>query len=178
MAYNIQMNYFDGSSYQRLYPYTLAEQISLTTNYGTDLETVLNSIGNTANTALTRANSASSSVNSKGRIGYYSYTGNGTNNVSITIGFQPQFIYISFPRFTSSDTSFSYMWDSYGVGVTNGTTAYLFFHYGQNASYGSYLLGRVSSNEITWSIDSSGDRSSYICNANGSRYSVVIFSVT
>ena len=64
MAKNIEMNYYNGSSYETLYPSTTATLVSCTGSYGSNIQTAITNIGSTATNALNTANTANSSISS------------------------------------------------------------------------------------------------------------------
>ena len=59
---NIEMNYYNGSTYEPLYPSTTAILVSCTGSYGNNVQTAITNIGSTATNALSTANTANSSV--------------------------------------------------------------------------------------------------------------------
>ena len=61
---NIEMNYYNGNTYEPLYPSTTGTQVSCTGSYGNNVQTAITNIGSTATNALSTANTANSNVNS------------------------------------------------------------------------------------------------------------------
>ena len=62
MAKNIEMNYYDGNSYEVLYPCTTANQVNYTGSYGDNVQTAITNIGNNAENALNISNNVNSSI--------------------------------------------------------------------------------------------------------------------
>ena len=108
MAYNIQMNYFDGSSYEELYPYTTMEQVenlsnAINSNYNSlwstfnsrcngienDIEDLENNLNNKYNELLSSISNTSIKTQLVERQG----TGTQGIEVSVVFDFLPIFIY-------------------------------------------------------------------------------------
>lgn len=108
MAYNIQMNYFDGSSYEELYPYTTMAQVenlssAIDSNYNSlwstfnsrcngienDIEDLENNLNNKYNELLSSISNTSIKTQLVERQG----TGTQGIEVSVVFDFLPIFIY-------------------------------------------------------------------------------------
>lgn len=184
MAYNIQMNYFDGSSYQELYPNTKDSSVQIEiAGLGDNLNYALNAINNFMNSSQSwydtvnpkienfesQINSLQRNLDEKTEIADFSYIGTGSTTGSINVSYIPDIIIITESFANNIDDEFSYFWGPFGIGWRYNSSFYLFFIYGSNASYACILNATATSSKITWNISSSRDIG-YCCNSSNTTY--------